>query len=564
MKRITAPLSVERQPTAASVEPASRRVSPEFAAVIALVVVYVIWLLSLPAFPTQDGPIHLYYTHVLGALFSHRPTPYADFYRVKHLLPPYSLYYYALLGMSRVVSFSMADRLVVSAYVVSFVFGFRYVARSLGQAADAMTLFATLLLLNWPLGMGFVNFCLALSFAFWAIGLWLRFAGRAGALPRIGFVLLAVLIMFTHPVPLLAVLGVAGLELVLRVIANRRAIRSMQSLVSDIITWIAAACTLGYVKLFTASRPLQQTSVGQEAGSFAVRLAHNVTNYASEKGVAFLLGPGLALRSYRLILLVAIAVPLFLAIRQFVLNRRSGRWTAADVTLVLAIAAIVLMPFVPPDLNGSHFFAERLLLIVWLLPLFAASGSALSRRGLRIAMFSFALVAQAIILPLANAKMRPVANAIAAVDRAPAEIAAAPGAIGLVLDDARPMEAPPGLSFNPFLWAAVDVLRHDNAILANTPWLDLEIIPLGGTDRFPGKDLGPVALEFPSILRGRLEENPAERRQLLSTMDFVVIEQAYRPPAIGSDPVLQDDAAAWDCRTAEPGWVRVCRREGHR
>jgi hypothetical protein len=370
--------------------------------------------------------------------------------------------------------------------------------------------------------------------------------------------------MFTHPVPLLAVLGVAGLELVLRAIANRRAIRSTPHLISDIITWLAAGCTLGYVKLFTASRPLQQTMVGEEPGSFATRLAHNLTNYASEKGVAFLLGPGLALRSYRFILLVALLVPLFLAIRQLVENRRSGRWTAADVTLMLAVATIFLLPFIPPDLNGSHFFAERLLLIVWLLPLFAASGSSLRRRDLRFAMFGFALVAQAIILPLANAKMRPVANAIVTVDRTPDEIAAAPGAVGLVMDDERPMQAPPGLSFNPFLWAAVDVLRHDNAVLANTPWLDLEIIPLGATANFPGRNLGPTALEFPTILRERLEEDPVERQQLLSTVDFVAIEQAYRPPATGLDPILRNDPTAWGCRTADSGWVRVCRRQGSR
>jgi hypothetical protein len=547
--------------TKSLVEPMSRRFSPELVAVVVLVVAYVGWLLSLPAFPTQDGPIHLYYTHVLRALFAHRPTPYSDFYRVKHLLPPYSLYYYALLGLAQVVSLLVADRLIVCGYVVSFVFGFRYLARALGPAADTMTLIATLLLLNWPLGMGFVNFCLALSFAFWAIGLWLRFAGRTGLLSRIAFVLLAVLVMFTHPLPLLAVLGVAGLELMLRVIANRRAIRSTPQLVRDMVTWIAAACTLGYVKLFTASHPLQQTSVDQESGSFAVRFAHNVANYASEKGVAFLLGPGLALRTYRLILLVAIAVPLFLAIRQFVLHRRSGKWTAADVTLVLAIAAMVLMPFVPHDLNGSHFFAERLLLVFWLLPLFAASGSTLPRRGLRTAILSFVLVAQAITLSLANAKMRPVANAIAAVDLAPNQIAAAPGAVGLVLDDARRMDAPPGLAFDPFLWAAVDVLRHDNAVLANTPWLDLEIIPLGGTARFPGKDLGPGSLEFPSILRAKLKENLAARKQLLSAVDFVVVEQAYRPPATGPDPLLQDDAAPWGCRTAEPDWLRICSRQ---
>jgi hypothetical protein len=179
-------------------------------------------------------------------------------------------------------------------------------------------------------------------------------------------------------------------------------------------------------------------------------------------------------------------------------------------------------------------------------------------------MISFAVAAQLIILPLANAKMRPVANIIAAVAQAPNQIAAPSGAVGLVVDDERPMLAPPGLSFSPFLWAGVDVLRHDDTVFANTPWLDLGIIPLGGTEMFPGKVLRPAALEFPSILRDDLERNPAERRQLLSTIDFLLIEQAYRPPITGPDPLLQGDAAVWDCRTAESGWFRVCRRQGPR
>ena len=98
-----------------------RRFTPELLATVLIVVVYIAWLLSLPAWPSQDGPVHLYYTHVLGALLSHQPTPYTHFYTIKHLLPPYALYYYALLVLSKAVSLLMADRLIVCAYVVLFV-----------------------------------------------------------------------------------------------------------------------------------------------------------------------------------------------------------------------------------------------------------------------------------------------------------------------------------------------------------------------------------------------------------------------------------------------------------
>lgn len=535
--------------------------TPELALVCLVTAVYVVWVLSLPAFPTQDGPIHLYYTHVLKALFSSRPTVYSDYYRIKHLLPPYALYYYALLGLSHFVSLLAADKIIVCAYVISFVFGFRYLARAFGANADLMTLFASLLLLNWPLGMGFVNFCLSLSFAFWAFGLWLRFAGERGTTRRVVFVLLAVAVMFTHPVPLLMLLGVAGLELVTRVVRRRGAVRSRPHVWADGFTLLAAACTLGYVKLFTTSRPLQQTIVEHQPEGRAALIVHNAANYAAEKGVAFLLGPGFALRAYRVVLLLAILVPLLIAVRQVIRAFRAGSWTRAHAALLLAVAAIVLLPFIPHDLNGSHFFAERLLLVVWMLPMFAAAGGSAWTRPARIAAIAFVLIAQAIIVPLSDAKLRPAAAAMAAVDNAPGQIVSRPGEIGLLLEDQRPMASPGGLSFDPYLWGGVNIFRHDNAVMANTPWLDLAIIPLGAGQRLPIGGLKPEELEFPSILRNDLMDEPAVRERLLSSVDFVLIQQAFRPPLDSTDPLLASPTASWSCRTPEVAWVRVCRAD---
>lgn len=543
-------------------EPTNRRGTPELLVTILLVLAYVAWILSLPAWPSQDGPVHLYYTHVLRALFSHGATPYARFYTIKHLFPPYSLYYYALLGLSQFVPLLVADRLIVCVYVVSFVFGFRYLARAFGATADSMALLGTLLLLNWPLGMGFINFCLSLSFVFWALGLWLRFAGRAAYKARIGFVLLAILTMFTHPVPLLFLLGIASLNMVMRFLANRRSTgRAPQFFAHDLITLILAGLTLGYVKLFTNSRPLQQTSVEEVHLSFAARAMHRLASYSAEKGIAFLLGPGFELRLYRVLLLAVLIVPLMFAIIQLLRDRKEHRWTAADTALLLGILFILLLPFVPPDLNGSHFFAARLLLFAWIFALLAASGARIGARA-RMGLLVFTVIAQLVVLHAANASLRPVARSIAAIDAAAGPIASQPGDSGLALVDPRPFDAPPGLSFNPYLWAAVNVFRHDNSVLANTPWLDLAIIPLGATPQLPAASLKPDGLEFPSIFREELDADHAKRDVILGSVDFLVIEQAYRSPAGGPDPVLPAETTGyWTCRTATPSWVRVCDKE---
>ncbi len=191
----------------------------------------------------------------------------------------------------------------------------------------------------------------------------------------------------------------------------------------------------------------------------------------------------------------------------------------------------------------------------------AASGAQFGDH-MRIGLLLFTVIAQAVVLHAANASLRPAAKSIAAIDAAHGPIASRQGDSGLVLEDPRPFDNPPGLSFNPYLWAGVNVLRHDNSVLANTPWLDLAIIPLGATSRLPAASMKPEGLEFPSILRLELAADPAKREALLSSLDFLVIEQAHRPPATELDPVLPVDASAhWRCWTASLSWIRVCDKE---
>jgi hypothetical protein len=183
-----------------SPESTNRGVTPELLATILLVLAYIVWILSLPAWPSQDGPVHLYYVHVMRELLSHHATVYSRYYTIKHVLPPYALYYYALLALSKFCSLLLADRLVLCVYLILFVFGFRYLARAVGPSADLSTLLALLLALNWSAGMGFLNHCLSLALVFWAIGLWLRFTERRpGA--RLVFLLIVAAITLTHPVP---------------------------------------------------------------------------------------------------------------------------------------------------------------------------------------------------------------------------------------------------------------------------------------------------------------------------------------------------------------------------
>src|SRR5580692_10107338 len=93
-------------------------------ALFALVACTMAILLAAPAFPSQDGPVHLYYAAVLRGVLTHS-TPYAQHFAIKSLLTPYALEYYSLLALETVLSPAVSEKVLVACYIVAFCLGFR-------------------------------------------------------------------------------------------------------------------------------------------------------------------------------------------------------------------------------------------------------------------------------------------------------------------------------------------------------------------------------------------------------------------------------------------------------
>ena len=79
---------------------------------VVLVGLYCGWILSLPLFPSQDGPMHLYFANIIAKLLSGHSTIYNTYYSLRHLPPPYSLHYVLLLLVAYVCSLVVADKFV--------------------------------------------------------------------------------------------------------------------------------------------------------------------------------------------------------------------------------------------------------------------------------------------------------------------------------------------------------------------------------------------------------------------------------------------------------------------
>jgi hypothetical protein len=196
--------------------------SPAFSGLIFAILLGVVcfWILSLPLFPSQDGPMHRYYVHALDSMLRHNGS-YSD-YQIRRPIPPYVTHYAALLLLSRMFSYDVAEKILVCLIVLCVGYGLRFSGRQIGPAGEWATVLCTPGLLAWPLMAGMFNFVLGVGLALFATGFWQRIP-KYGMRSLAAFTAVLLVLTYTHPVPLLLLIAVCGLNLLLSLLLNPQA-----------------------------------------------------------------------------------------------------------------------------------------------------------------------------------------------------------------------------------------------------------------------------------------------------------------------------------------------------
>ena len=128
---------------------------------------------SARPFPSEDGPLHLYYVEVVRNLLAHTGS-LNQFFEFKHIPPPYLFQYTTLLFLETFVDAVTAEQILLASYVLWFSFAVYYLARSLGENWIYACLFAMPLAMNLTLYLGFVNFTASVATCLLLIGFWNR------------------------------------------------------------------------------------------------------------------------------------------------------------------------------------------------------------------------------------------------------------------------------------------------------------------------------------------------------------------------------------------------------
>ena len=337
--------------------PSRSRLSGESLLFGALLILHLALVWAFPFLPTQDGPGH----QAVAFILRQYDRPEAGLLRQYYLpnreaLPNWFIFFL----MSKALGFlsvPMAEKVLVSAYVLLLPLSARYALRAVDPRSTFLAVLAFPFIYNFLFQMGFFNFCWSLPAFFFTVGYWLKRPEKQSLLRILRLALLLLWVYFCHPVTLVVTVACLWALAGWRFLLDRR-----QGLWKGFRAWL-----LGPLLASLPALILMASFVGRRTGakiSFLplwVKVKHLAALYS------------LASVSRWTIPLAALLALLFYALA--FLGLRSRRWrpfTVADGLLLAVLVAVVAFFTAPTDLAGGAFVNHRLnlfpflILILWL------------------------------------------------------------------------------------------------------------------------------------------------------------------------------------------------------
>jgi hypothetical protein len=409
------------------------------------VILLVAGILWLPVFPSQDGPLHLYYAGVEQAVEAD-PSAYGG----EFLLKPARLFYTFANRFFELMSPlepETAEKLLAILCIVGFCYGFRYLATAAGGANNPALLLIFPFVFHTALFRGFYNYNAGLALMLCTCGFWLRYSGRLGGWRSGVFALLILLHLTTHPIPLLLAAMFAGAEVAVSIWQD--GLRHQRRRLLHVGAMFAAV-------LFVALR----VSAGSGA-EIAVRF-HPVPERIIR--LARLI-PLLPFDSWLLWACGVLSAGAMVALATLAWRSGEQRWRLG-LLLLFGLGGLASPLTVPWGFGPLANIDERFP-IVGAAFLCAAAASSTVRWPRTVA--AGALIIGIVAIGVNLRESRSIAETAAALVDAPPTPA---GIRGVLVAPAGPATFPPGARFAACQWVAASYFRRSKAVLINFAWLD--------------------------------------------------------------------------------------------
>jgi hypothetical protein len=208
---------------------------PEAVAFWALALLHLVPVWAFRYLPTQDGPAHLDNAQILKD-YGDPAAGYQPFYELRREPLPNLMSHLLLAGLLYLFPPLVAEKVLVSLYVLGFAASFRYFLGAFGARCRPLSWAGLLLVYNRCFWMGFYNYCLGLILVWVILGYCLR-RRQTLSLPRaLALLLLFVAAYFTHLFAFL--LAVAGTVAAAVLVPPRR----VHALVLTALAVLPSAC----------------------------------------------------------------------------------------------------------------------------------------------------------------------------------------------------------------------------------------------------------------------------------------------------------------------------------
>jgi hypothetical protein len=362
---------------------------PDNALLIALIVVNVIPIWSFQFFPSQDGPSHLANARI--ALEYYRPDRafFRDYYVLNWQPLPNLLAHFLLVGLMAITSPLVAEKLLLSLYVVSFGAAARYAVGALRRDTAFVALFAMVFVWNYPAHMGFYNFSLSVALYLFAAGFWLRRQDSLGVANTVKFGALVLLLYSAHLVAVLMLWITIGGIIIWGAVLRGKTGRQIWIEIRrrTIGPLLASVVPLGLATFFVV-RNASAPGTGWPEKSLGQRL------------LRLLVGEGL-ISFDRTEAIISVSANMFFAgVVVFLLLQRRRRNEGAEVRDGLGVLTILCLGmyfFIPDEGLGGGYIRPRIYLFTYLTGLLWLSTQLYSLRATRVLRavalaFSVALV----------------------------------------------------------------------------------------------------------------------------------------------------------------------------
>ncbi|MGD1855205.1 MAG: hypothetical protein ACFB2W_13255 [Leptolyngbyaceae cyanobacterium] len=329
-----------------------------------------IWLFEY--LPLQDGPIHIHTADVLHSFLTDSPSIFQDYYVTNLQLAPNWTTQVILTGLMFITSPAIAQKLLLSLYVILLPLAVRYALNGVRPEAPSFLAFLAFpLCYNLTVNMGFFNFACSLVVFLFTLGYWLRHRNRPS---QAGLLLLLVLgLYFTHLFSFIIfclVVGVLilwqGISLLLSSTRQEYPAVLRQLLMKTILPTGIALLPVWLMCL----QFLSQNSTGSTGPRWSASMADNL-----RLGSLITLSSLVSHSWLELVCAIAIGLVLISLTVYSLQKRDSPKLAAKDGLLVVTLVLLGVYLLAPKSLSGSVTIKDRLLLYpVLTLMLWLAAG----------------------------------------------------------------------------------------------------------------------------------------------------------------------------------------------